>query len=872
MLIVIFCTSLLTFIVLVITLAFYLIKLLGDESDDNLGDSLVINSSDFNTSPSISPAGLYECDPITRRLNATPNSMTRCENPDHHHECHSSRRNIAHVSDERATTLNLHAGAEGTLRNENGNSSLPSEDASFALDSEVSVKDDTNEDNLTQQHWTAAKALKTQKTLLMNHLGSASSKQMLDDFDSKEMQLGGTGLHWCTTRKSLDKLITLGIPLGVVNQRRETALHVAVRRRKLQVLIGLLSYGAEVDSRNENGETALILAAKCSDIFASQLLLVFDANPAAKDNNGLSARHYVSALCEKRKTLKSQQSQPQQPSSCHLILAMLNEMGAKRCAPKSVNSSSSGNSNNKLKCYDGCSHSGSYNGNSFNKWPSYNHESFYKRHMFMDIISKLQQAKEEKLNSQDSSDESSKENEVKVSRLLCFDGGGMRAVIICQILIELGKYLKRSVIDYFDWIGGTSAGAFVACALCTGTSLQQLRRVSFDVKDEVFCGNKPYNAKYLERVLKRTFGSSTRMSTVADKKLAVTTVLANRDPCQLRIFRNYKSPADVLESLGFPAEKFNNLSSHSIVSKRQTTTRTTLKTLGGQPNNSASLGLHKSTATFKGIAPESRSLKSSDSTMSSSLRDSLGNAHTSTAIATANSNGNSTIEQVIEEDEEDPIMWQAVRASAAAPFFFKPYGPYLDGGIISNNPTLDLLTEFFNYERVKQFVGTRFKPQVGNHLTTKETAFSENLIKFIEEPTSKLSMVVSLGTGRGRVIGRQAMIDFGQVASGFSTVFSPVELVRSIRAARDLFRKLIQQSCQTEDYILDRAQAWCSSLKIPYFRMNPPLAAIFSIDDKRDEQLINALWQTKLYMRAMKPQLLELAELLDGSNKRVELD
>lgn len=167
-----------------------------------------------------------------------------------------------------------------------------------------------------------------------------------------------------------------------------------------------------------------------------------------------------------------------------------------------------------------------------------------------------------------------------------------------------------------------------------------------------------------------------------------------------------------------------------------------------------------------------------------------------------------------------------------------------------------MLAEFFSYESVKKFLKSRLTKRVNVHAPDHDPD--------LREPPSRMELVVSLGTGRGRVIGRQNVIDFGHVASGFSTVFSPVELLRSIRGARDLFKKLMQQSCHTDDHILDRAQAWCYSLGVPYFRVNPPLATIFSIDDKRDEQLIFALWQTKLYMMSMSDQLRELGDLLDN--------
>lgn len=39
-------------------------------------------------------------------------------------------------------------------------------------------------------------------------------------------------------------------------------------------------------------------------------------------------------------------------------------------------------------------------------------------------------------------------------------------------------------------------------------------------------------------------------------------------------------------------------------------------------------------------------------------------------------------------------VWEAARATGAAPTYFKSSGVYIDGGLSANNPTLDLMTEF----------------------------------------------------------------------------------------------------------------------------------------------------------------------------------
>lgn len=777
MLVLILCSLLLAIIALVFTSMFYLISLIGEETDDSTIDALVIDSDQFSSGP------LCPVDPQQQ----------------HTRECIEANSNRSTF--ERRLSLNNLMERTADLQ------TSPSE-------KRLSASSQTGNGTIDET-WTTSIA--NQKNIIASRLGPLASKQVFDDFDPEEMHLGGNGLHWCKSRKSLDRLIKLGVPLDALNNHRETSLHVAIRKRRLQIVIGLLCHGADLEKVNRAGETPLLCATKVNDIFSCQLLLVFDAEVNVEDENGLSPRHYAAAICDKHKAnqqqqsqqsqAQSQQQQQQQPNAAHLILAMLNEMGAKRCVDRPAQGpKDETNSRSRVgalsSCTDGCSALGTYNGNSFNRWPNFSKESLYKRHMFTDLIEQQRQRSHH-----DHHSASSGAQMTKRSRLLCIDGGGLRGVIVCQILIELQRYLERPLMSYFDWIGGTSVGAFLSCALGTGTSIHQLRRICFDVKDEVFTGTKPYNSKFLERVLKRTYGTA-RLSDIKGKKLAVTTVLADRDPCQLRFFRNYKSPVELLERYGYSAEEFNSMSAHSVVVRRASTT----------PTNT-----------------------------------------TTTAATSANKSDKNKVEpktDVIDENERDPFIWQAVRASAAAPFFFKPYGPFMDGGIISNNPTMDMLTEFFSFESVKKFLKVRLARMVNVHAPEHDPD--------LREPPSKMDLVVSLGTGRGRVIGRQSVIDFGHVASGFSTVFSPIELVRSIRGARDLFKKLMQQSCHTDDHILDRAQSWCYSLGVPYFRINPPLATIFSIDDKRDEQLIFALWQTKLYMMSMSGQLRELGDILDG--------
>lgn len=72
----------------------------------------------------------------------------------------------------------------------------------------------------------------------------------------------------------------------------------------------------------------------------------------------------------------------------------------------------------------------------------------------------------------------------------------------------------------------------------------------------------------------------------------------------------------------------------------------------------------------------------------------------------------------------EQLVWQAARASGAAPSYFRASGRYLDGGLMGNNPTLDVLTELIELNQALT--------ATGQHEAAKET---------------NLKVVVSCGTG-----------------------------------------------------------------------------------------------------------------------------
>jgi len=54
-------------------------------------------------------------------------------------------------------------------------------------------------------------------------------------------------------------------------------------------------------------------------------------------------------------------------------------------------------------------------------------------------------------------------------QILALDGGGIRGLILMQVLIAVEKFTGHPIRDCFDWIAGSSTGAILALFLVHGT-------------------------------------------------------------------------------------------------------------------------------------------------------------------------------------------------------------------------------------------------------------------------------------------------------------------------------------------------------------------------------------------------------------------
>ncbi|XP_025760420.1 85/88 kDa calcium-independent phospholipase A2-like [Oreochromis niloticus] len=127
--------------------------------------------------------------------------------------------------------------------------------------------------------------------------------------------------------------------------------------------------------------------------------------------------------------------------------------------------------------------------------------------------------------------------------MLCLDGGGIKGLVLIQMLIALEKEAGRPTRELFDWVAGTSTGGILALAIIHGKSMEYLRCLYFRMKEQVFKGSRPYESAPLEDFLKTEFGENTKMTDIKFPRVMVTSVLADRHPGELHIFRNYDPPS-----------------------------------------------------------------------------------------------------------------------------------------------------------------------------------------------------------------------------------------------------------------------------------------------------------------------------------------
>ena len=114
--------------------------------------------------------------------------------------------------------------------------------------------------------------------------------------NTKDVSTGDTPMHIVVARRDLtwvQFLAAKGANVNARNNKGETPLQLASNLGFSEGVEILLKLGAKVDEPNATGETALIAATHRKDAALARVLLKAGANPARNDNSGRSALDYA---------------------------------------------------------------------------------------------------------------------------------------------------------------------------------------------------------------------------------------------------------------------------------------------------------------------------------------------------------------------------------------------------------------------------------------------------------------------------------------------------------------------------------------------------------------------------------------------------
>ena len=179
---------------------------------------------------------------------------------------------------------------------------------------------------------------------------------------------------------------------------------------------------------------------------------------------------------------------------------------------------------------------------------------------------------------------------------------------------------------------------------------------------------------------------------------------------------------------------------------------------------------------------------------------------------------------------QDMMVWEAARASSAAPVYFHPFNEkFVDGGVMANNPTLDAMAEIF-------------------HQSEKEGK------------DVHLGLVFSIGTGNPP---SEKLEDVGVAVPRVRHLLSSLlNLGDTISGLVNLVNQFISQSTQSSGQEVIKADAWCKSMKTPYVRLSPPLAKTYDMAESEKDALVQIMYEAHSYIIENGPQIDTVAKIL----------
>ncbi|KAG8556541.1 hypothetical protein GDO81_018110 [Engystomops pustulosus] len=224
-------------------------------------------------------------------------------------------------------------------------------------------------------------------------------------------------------------LLDHGCKVNARSKTAETPLHIMVKKDRFDCAMVLLTHGADPNTKGEHGNTALHLAMKKDHLELIKALMVFGADVEQANDFG-ETPGLLAARSSKGSNRK-------------VLLDMLCNVGAERCFPPDPQLPAAASSPTTAPPMGRTSSIG-----------------------FQDLVY-VSTALVSMMGSHDTVDYTGDGLRTQ-DRLLCLDGGGIRGLVLIQLLIAIEKIAGRPIRELFDWVAGTSTGGILALAIVHG--------------------------------------------------------------------------------------------------------------------------------------------------------------------------------------------------------------------------------------------------------------------------------------------------------------------------------------------------------------------------------------------------------------------
>jgi calcium-independent phospholipase A2-gamma len=137
-------------------------------------------------------------------------------------------------------------------------------------------------------------------------------------------------------------------------------------------------------------------------------------------------------------------------------------------------------------------------------------------------------------------------------RILTLDGGGMRGLLILEMLKKIEAETGRCIWELFDLVCGTSTGGFIALSIASRKSLEEIAaqydhiRTSFQSQYSILTEVKrvalgaAHSADHASGILMKYFGEGMMSDLPPSPKVFVVCAAVDQAPAQPYVFRSYE--------------------------------------------------------------------------------------------------------------------------------------------------------------------------------------------------------------------------------------------------------------------------------------------------------------------------------------------